>query len=522
MDSEASSSSEDARPESPKTSRPVGVWGLHQKNYNYFNFVVCEHRPEYVPGSGPPMAPITPALEHDHKGYIVDKAFVEKELRYLVAFEDQPQLKVSVRPEDILNWVSSWAFEDWEHKEYKDRIKTEEEAKLARREARKQKKLDILSRAGSGTGAISTKVGRKRKRSPKPNNPRKKGVPGRRGRPPLIPILDPPSGPGRRHQPIVSALPAFTTLSSLSRKAGVGLADRARSVYGSDSDDDASISTSEALNVQLNSPVKYSSESESPDPLQGKPEGDAPKLLLAQGKVSGRSAGTPRPLPQGAAYAHAPAQSMPKSKGNAQQLPYSTIIRESMNGGVSNMPFLSSPQRKPQPPIRHDNAAVASTSSLEADSIFERLEREQKARAKSAQGTKPEIQQPHSKIFGISSASANYISPYSNPKSSAFVAASIPQKSSPRPPVLQVESGDDMEIAEFEDDEEQEEYSVDRILGEEMRLLNGEMVRHYHIQWEGDWDNTWEPEYNVGAGAKKTYEAEKRRISKQSEKLRAS
>lgn len=47
------------------------------------------------------------------------------------------------------------------------------------------------------------------------------------------------------------------------------------------------------------------------------------------------------------------------------------------------------------------------------------------------------------------------------------------------------------------DDNDEEEYNVERILDARTRVVGGRKVRFYLIQWEGDWENTWEPQENV-------------------------
>jgi len=46
---------------------------------------------------------------------------------------------------------------------------------------------------------------------------------------------------------------------------------------------------------------------------------------------------------------------------------------------------------------------------------------------------------------------------------------------------------------------------VKAILNAETRRVRGRKVVFYLVDWEGEWDPTWEPEGNVGAGAKAEY-----------------
>ena len=247
------------------------VWGMPQKNFSYFNFIVAE-RKEYIPGSGPPLQPVTAALQHDKTGYIIDKVFFKKELRYLVGFRDEPQLRVSVRPQNILNWVSEWEAEDWEERDFIQKEKEEEEALLPiilAQEARKQNKMEKVSREG-----VKTDV-RKRKRSKSPTwkFPMKKVGTGRgRGRPPLAGRLatkmTPLPGPGRILQPSREpVLYPFTSPRS-QRRASTGLAHIATPLLDSDDSEteEESDDTDAALKGQSDND-QTDQDSESPDPL---------------------------------------------------------------------------------------------------------------------------------------------------------------------------------------------------------------------------------------------------------------
>ena len=93
-------------------SRPGG--GKRRcKQHLTFDFVVAE-RPMYVPGSGPPLAPVTVMPAHDKDGIIQGEVKMDKKLKYIVGYEKHPYLRVSVKPQNILDWVSPRTLEDWE------------------------------------------------------------------------------------------------------------------------------------------------------------------------------------------------------------------------------------------------------------------------------------------------------------------------------------------------------------------------------------------------------------------------
>lgn len=60
------------------------------------------------------------------------------------------------------------------------------------------------------------------------------------------------------------------------------------------------------------------------------------------------------------------------------------------------------------------------------------------------------------------------------------------------------------------DEGSEETWEIHGILDDEMRRVNGQLVRHYLCDWVGDYEPTWEPEENISADALKRYERKKR------------
>jgi len=173
--------------------------GLLRKDHNYFSFVVAEC-PKYVPGSGPPLAPLSVMLPHDSSGFIIDKRHIYKKLCYVVGFTDHPELKITVPPPDILDYVSPRNLEDWENGDYVRRVKEEEKAEL-------QKRLEELDVARVAVASDLRIDGRKRKRAidSETETPSGAATPRRRGRP----FKKSRFGPGRKNEP--SPEPVFTS-----------------------------------------------------------------------------------------------------------------------------------------------------------------------------------------------------------------------------------------------------------------------------------------------------------------------
>jgi len=272
----------------------VGPWGYPKLDYSYFTFEVCT-RPKYIPGSGQRPQDIAAALpDEGSTAYIIDRLFLNKEPRYIVGYRDRPQLRVSICLENILDWISPWELETWEHEDYLDQKKAEEDELLpgilakekskAKKEAKKEAKKQALPFQSREQGIERIQHDRKRKRSFGEDSPRKKktAVPGRGpGRPPKQPIIRPfsslsklpaPSGPGRRNIPEQQL---FTSPSALHRRASVGkgLAGNRTHVLDTsseeDDDDNDDGDDSDMIQAQLQGESLSTSRTDSPDPLQG-------------------------------------------------------------------------------------------------------------------------------------------------------------------------------------------------------------------------------------------------------------
>jgi len=76
----------------------------------FFDFVVAQ-RPVYIPNSGPPLEPISIMPAHDKDSIIVDTLQLDGAHVYVVSYEDNPHLRVSVKPENIREWGSARAHE---------------------------------------------------------------------------------------------------------------------------------------------------------------------------------------------------------------------------------------------------------------------------------------------------------------------------------------------------------------------------------------------------------------------------
>ncbi|KAG9243133.1 hypothetical protein BJ878DRAFT_481391 [Calycina marina] len=474
-----------------------GVWGLPQLPYNYFNFVVAEPK-KYIPNSGPPLLPITDALEHDKTGFIIDKVFLRteghKELRYIVGFRDHPHLRVCVRLQNILDWVSAWEAETWELKDCTRQAKEEEDLLLPgilAREALKKKKLSKLlvvrDRVVKNDGR--TIEGKKRKRvgSLSTDTSKKKGTVAVRspGRPlfanlGIVSTKSKPSAPGRRRQ-LSDEPPRLFTSPSAKRRIGTGLAEiAARDLDSSDSDDD-SADADAAIQTQLRDSSRADVEYDSSDALAS----GSSHSLMKQSQFAGKPTHNyfiQKHKSTSVSTSPGLTPSLPASNYGAVETRQGLDRREKRFGqNISDTANVGSHKAWPQ--SRLSQSARETSSSHDHDPDADRQEEEDVVRdiqlsmdssKKSVCFMKSSTRKDHSKI---------YRSPFDPPS---------PAKISSR-----------RHQPDFQSDNDGEEYTINRILQSRIEVTTGKPKKHYLIKWEGNWPDTWEPEENVGSVAAK-------------------
>lgn len=417
-----------------------------------FDFIIGA-RPKYIPGSGPPLAPITIMPPHDKDGFIIDKVHFKKQLRYLVGYKHHPQLKVSVQPQNILDWVSRYALEDWESKRYEAEEKRREEEELPAilaKEERRRKRLEAMSRAAQGID------GRKLKRK-RPADEYAFGTSdrpaklGRVGRPPRTKYMA-QSGLAGREQPeeeIVFTSPRLTQRSPLSQQPSLSTPSRRftnRTIIEEESNGYDSVDTDMAIDLQL-------------------------------GLTD--TARTPR----------SSRKSLDRlGEGQTRSLSNFNEADSSNDEGRGGTPIESN--RRPS--FLPDHNAVAATSSREALKIYEDLERKNRS---SANPLTVDAQSPLKQTPSLFSSYADY--KRSNPT------FSTPARSLPlQPRILPKDFQYHPLFDGREDTEEESEYEINKILDQDLRRENGKQVVYYLIDWVGDeYESTWEPAENVSPEA---------------------
>jgi hypothetical protein len=482
-------------------------------NHLEFDFVVAE-RPRYIPGSGPPLAPVTIMPPDDRDGYIIDQVVLYSELRYIVGYHEMPHLRVGVRLPNILQWVSARALEKWETDRYDAEVRAEEEQELPLLEAKEERKKKKLAKLAKTSIPAGTKS-RKRKRTPDDEVPLQikeavtsglgKKSPGRA------------RGPGSRNQHVEEIITFKSPKQSQHSQQqpslstpGRGLANR--TVLDTDSDDEDE-NTELALTYQLlgreipRSNVQ-SSRSNSP-PNQSK--------RTTKSRSTSRPADTSREESRSPSVSGPPQKRpaiLPARKSRSTSRPADTSREESRSPSVSGPT-----QKRPAilPPPR--KGAVAATSSRDALKVYEDLERRSKKKLKTLADEdliledESEVSMPRTTKKPQTLAD-KYSHTKNKPQPGAFKGAHSrlppPARGLPQLDAEEEETDEPMEPEKAAEEDTDSEYELRQILKHKVRVTeDGKPDIWYLIDWVGEWDNTWEPAENVGQGAIDEYEAKR-------------
>ncbi|KAH6671378.1 hypothetical protein B0J14DRAFT_595925 [Halenospora varia] len=453
-----------------------------------FDFVVAK-RPIYVPNSGPPLAPLSIMPAHDKDGIIIGKVSLYGRELYVVAYENQPQLRVAVRPENIRDWVSARTLENWE---WDQQVKFESEEGLSLPTAKQQKK---------------SKKSRGKSRRPGKRKRAKIDTPIAR-RPSMSRFDGHSSGPARKRQQVEAEMPIWTSPNALKQMRGPSLASPSKGVgllntvidtdFSTDEDD-----TNNAIAAQLNAATRNSSipsrgNTSTPDPLTTPQTSRLVPFKAAQ-SVSTRESSISQPEPRGLAQPISNRASSPSQPDSTQNTDNSTSAELRAS--------------------RKDS--VAKSSSRLAFQLYEELEKKGKGKKAANANSKPlTISQKYSHFRRAPTMFSQ------SPEEKNVLKAA--RGSSPQSDLTLEDRG---EVLSSEEDDEDEEWEVDYIKADKMRKASdGKRKLHYLIKWVGDWDDSWEPAENVNFAAIQSYKekqpAEKKsschRIGSVSEKAEAS
>ncbi|CZT04658.1 uncharacterized protein RAG0_11048 [Rhynchosporium agropyri] len=414
-----------------------------------FDFVVAE-RPEYVPKSGPPLAPISLMLAHDKNGIIVHSFEVNHQIVYVVSWPDAPHLRMTARPETVLDYVSDRTLEEYEYQQ-------------------------TLEREGRGPGSKSGQNTSAARDDDQPQ--KKKGKPGRKPKHAFVELPDEHGaaesfrptaviGPTSRvaRPSIEQPEPSFTspqrpTLASPSKQRG--LADM---VESEESEEDEELPTDIAIEAQLNSNMESRPRCKLRDNILPSP---SPKSSSADKR-------------QLAAFTPTPRDTRSSSRQNRTSFSRSVSLSASNNEA-----------KRQRRSIRDDSIATA--SSLEAAKMSEDHKRK-----KSRSNTPAKKTPLKSRHF------SQYSSLAKKKREEEQSIASLVQTAAPQSPV---------EEEEEEEDLGEDVYEVDAILDERQYSVgkkNKQVVTYYLIKWVGNWPLSWEPAENVGSEAIDDYESKKK------------
>lgn len=121
-----------------------------------FDFIVAQ-RTKYIPGSGPPLAPIGILPEHNKYGIIEDFINLEGSPLYVVSYKDKPALRMSIKPEHVRDYVSARTLEKWEDKQTEIRLQAERDAIDPRARAKEERRLARESRTEARANPLPKK-----------------------------------------------------------------------------------------------------------------------------------------------------------------------------------------------------------------------------------------------------------------------------------------------------------------------------------------------------------------------------
>lgn len=180
---------------------------------------------------------------NDKDGIILDTLQLNGSHVYVVGFKDKPHLRISVKPENVRNWVSERTHEQWD----RDQVQLMKDEEQRIRDENRKPKKGLSSREGLQAGGKG-KAGQKRKRAAstvKPPPAKRASVLG------STPNLPPPSGPGRRRKPAEEE-PVFASPKASQKSQGPSLSTPVKGLAYLDTDEDDEMDESAAIAFQLN------------------------------------------------------------------------------------------------------------------------------------------------------------------------------------------------------------------------------------------------------------------------------
>ncbi|KAL2883284.1 hypothetical protein SGCOL_001478 [Colletotrichum sp. CLE4] len=450
----------------------------------------------YKPGTGPPLRPITLAPPRDSTAYIRDEFFVppalsddgKKRLQYVVGWTDLPAARLVVDAEQICDYVSPMAYEEWcaakaeERDEEERRLEEAENVRAVEEAVSRERSVA----APGEKGAKGAKRGRKRKqivaeelRTPEPATAAD-GQKKKRGRP-------------RKNAPSLST-PSKTALADDFRELDTE-GDVDVDVEMDDTADD------EAIFRQLNgtgttTPLLLTEDSYDSGEQSSLPAGLEPPSKKQRTRSPRPALSRSHKLTSTAAVITTASTRSPKlyrpAAGNAH-LPADT-------------PGLCEPHIHAHSPTDNKDTATAEAvpplntrSSFHAPAIilaqsantYTKSQQYAPTASDGAPGVEPDTER-YSKSAAIKS---------NPPTTTKFHAA---RKTGGKHPPSSTATATTAAADEEEEDEDEQVYEVLRIEGFEDRVSRRsgkKLGRFFQVRWKGNWPSsmnpTWEPESNI-------------------------
>ena len=540
-------------------------------------FIEIPDRPVYQPGSGPAMTPITLQPDDSDTGWVIAGTVDFQGIsQYVVTPKDNPAHRRPVKKQHILDWVSPKAHEDFEYTQYKIQTEAEREKEsrimakaaavrkrirgvgLAREQAKARKPfaryMQLEQVDDSDRGNASRQLSSPEHSSDDLNN----GMfPGRSE---SIKRKRSVGFPHEKEPAVKRRGPSSSSEASLVRNAwkppllGSGQQGQVERTGDETDEEGEARDTPEYDNGQLRHlntfdrpslPTQRRLSTHSRTSMPQKPSVfcySEPSLFVpataSPSPKLHRSVLSPPLLASG----NYPKSASPSTQSETKYLRKATVLQKPSNGRTYS-PILP-PSKLWKPPAhvgessgdrtpkrkRHslsptDESTAAGESSdvngmsngLRSDRACEKeaMGRSHFSDVAASRSTWASVDHKASKpekskgSRSSSSGSSNILRWPSNHKS-----AKVSNEQSKYFAGMKMKQNDKKDVEEDEEEgDSNETWDIHGLLDDEMRRVNGQLVRHYLVEWVGDWDPTWEPEQNVSMEAITIYENKKRRDS---------
>jgi hypothetical protein len=493
----------------------------------------------YIPRSGPAMQPVSLEPDNTETGYTIrDMVEYQGVLQYVVTPKDNPSHRIAVRREDIRDWVSSKAHEDYDFARYKEETEEELEAerrmllqaaeKSRKREARaKARAMLKVTKPDHGRGSVIVTGSASELESDETSSAAllKHTTPVKR----KLSHEDVQS-PVKR-QAVSSLSPGLTAAQKLLLQSNRHQLLASQDEPSASEEDEIPATDSHHETV----PLSYRPILPPPKARTGSfTNSSAAKPLIPTSLSSYRpelnvnpSSSTPEqrysklgpPV-----YVSVPIPEREKIPASSSDTASNTTTPNQNYGPLKEYPPILPPPR--QSVTRSSDSTTSSGSSSTAPSV--------RGVGKSQHSLSPKTsvsahRSPYHPVTTSTATTAraknnNFRPVFANGNASEdignqriFAAVGVNsaggQETQKSPKSISKPTHSQMNVEDVEDGEEGEEggessgetWAVHGLIDDELRLIDGDLVHHYRVDWVGDYSPTWEPEWNVSEQSIKDY-----------------